>query len=314
MSKSQTIGRLAKSPKKFYRTVRSKLATRGWYFWMSDKTFSKNEFKIKMGQKLDLKNPKTFNQKLQWIKLNMHNPEFVDMVDKCEAKKFAAKVIGEDKIIPTLGVWNKFEEIDFAALPEQFVLKCTHDSGGLAICKDKAKFDKEKARRKIKTSLKNNFYWRYREWAYKNIKPRIIAEQYLEDGKTDDGLTDYKFFCFGGQPKLLYVSQGLRNHATASISFYDMDGNEMPFHRSDYKTMGKDFKMPENFDELKNVAEQLASAIDVPFVRIDLYSVCGKIYFSEITFYPNAGLIPFEPVEWDTKLGEWIKLPFEKEN
>lgn len=231
------------------------------------------------------------------------------MVDKCEVKEYVKDIIGEEYIIPTLGVWEKFEDIDFSKLPEQFVLKCTHDSGGLVICRDKSKLDKEKARKKIEACMKMNYYWSKREWPYKNVKPRIIAEQYMEDENATEGLTDYKFFCFNGIPKLLYVSQGLQDHATASISFYDLEGKQMPFHRKDYKPIAGEMSLPEKFDTMVSLAKKLAEEIHNPFIRIDLYSIRGRIYFSEITFFPCSGMMPFEPEEWDKTLGDWIELP-----
>ncbi|MBR6728834.1 MAG: glycosyl transferase [Clostridia bacterium] len=276
---------------------------------MSDERFLKRKYRLVMGKPLNLKNPKTYNEKLQWLKLYDRKPEYTTMVDKYEVKQYVSSLIGEDYIIPTLGVWDKFEEIGFDALPEQFVLKCTHDSGGLAICRDKAKFDIDKAKKKIELCFKRNYFWSNREWPYKNVKPRIIAERYMEDENEAEGLTDYKFFCFNGEPKLLYVSQGLQNHATAAISFYDLEGNEMPFHRSDYKPIAEKMILPERFDEMLSIVRKLAAEVNNPFVRIDLYSICGKIYFSEITFFPCSGMLPFEPEEWDYTFGSWINLP-----
>ena len=178
----------------------------GLYKNMDDAEFLKKNYSAIMKKNLHLENPQTFNEKLQWLKLYDHNPEYTKMVDKYEAKKYVADLIGEEYIIPTLGVWGSFEEIDFDALPNQFVLKCTHDSGGLVICRDKSKLYKNKARKKITRSLQQNFYYRSREWPYKNVKPRIIAEAYMEDTETEE-LRDYKFFCFGGNVKALFVAK-----------------------------------------------------------------------------------------------------------
>ena len=417
------------------------------------------KFKLLMGYDIDLSAPKTFNEKIQWLKLHDRKPIYTTMVDKYAVKQYVADHIGEEYIIPTIGVWDKFDDIDFDALPDQFVLKCTHDSGGLVICRDKNSLDKQRAKEKIERSLKKNYYWSGREWPYKDVKPRIIAEQYMEDTKTEElrdykffcfdgiakalfvatdrqkegeevkfdfydmdfkhldfkqghpnaavspakpetfeemrqlaeklsqgiphmrvdfyevngkayfgeltfshfsgmvpfnpeewdetfgswiklpentgggyiliadgyvlwlheqnmnktaGLTDYKFFCFNNEVKMLYVSQGLEDHATASISFYDLDGNERPFHRKDYKPIEGKLKLPENFQEMLDTAQKLASEVDAPFVRIDLYSIAGKTKFSEITFSPCSGMIPFEPAEWDGIIGEWLQLPIEK--
>ena len=235
---------------------------------------------------------------------------YTELVDKFEVRKMIAKVIGEEFLIPLVGgPWNNFEEIDFEALPDQFVLKCTHDSGGLVICRAKNKLDIAEAKDKIEKSLRRNFYQRCREWPYKDVKPRIIAEAYMEDEREALGLTDYKFFCFHNIPKMVSISQGSENHATASVSFYDLEGHEMPFHRSDYKPMAGEMTLPQNFIEMKQVAQKLAEKVDSPFVRIDLYSICGKVYFSEVTFTPCAGMTPFEPNHWDKDIGQWLTLP-----
>lgn len=309
MSKMKKLLQFITAPKKALRYINRRLTVKGFYKWQSDEAFLKKEFRYSMGKALNLENPQTYNEKLQWLKLYDRKTIYNTMVDKYEAKKYVADIIGEEYIIPTLGVWDKFEDIDFDKLPEQFVLKCTHDSGGLSICRDKSKFDKKKAEKKIKRSLKKNFYWSGREWPYKDVKPRIIAEVYMDDEAEAKGLTDYKFFCFNGEAKLLYVSQGLENHDTASISFYDMNGEEMPFHRKDFKPMKKGYKVPSSFDEMTRLANQIAQKVQSPFVRVDLYSVRGSIYFSEITFYPCSGMVPFEPEEWDKTLGDWITLP-----
>ena len=260
---------------------------------------------VYMHKPLNLKDPQTFNEKLQWLKLHDRKPEYTRMVDKYEAKKYVASIIGEKYIIPTLGIWDRFEEIDFDKLPDQFVLKCTHDSGGLIICRDKTQLNVDEARRKITSCLKQRYYWIGREWPYKNVKPRIIAEKYMESAG-DEELTDYKWFCFNGEPGFLYISHGLARHDTATIDFYDMDYHRMPFKRSDYKSSAVDVPKPDTYDEMIYVSRQLSK--DIPFVRIDLYEINGRVYFSEITFSPCAGWLPFDPPEWDRKLGDYIDL------
>lgn len=286
------------------------LASRGLLGWVRDEAYLKYIYKKNRGKELDLQNPKSFSEKMQWLKLYDRKPLYTELVDKYAVRKHIAEALGQEHLIPLVGgPWKSFEEIDFDSLPEQFVLKCTHDSGGLVICRDKSKLDKEKARKKIKKSLKTNYYNLVREWPYKNVKPQIIAEAYMEDENEALGLTDYKFFCFNGEPRMIYVSQGLEDHSTARISFYDLKGGEMPFRRKDYRPIEGEMKLPENFEELKVAAEKLAKLVASPFVRIDLYSICGKMYFSEVTFSPCGGMIPFDPPEWDEKLGEWIELP-----
>lgn len=275
--------------------------------YIPDEFYLNMVFRTYLDQNINFKNPTTFNEKIQWLKLFNRNPQFTRLVDKYEAKIAVSEILDEEYTIPTLGVWDKFDDIDFSALPEQFVLKCTHDSGGLVICRDKSALDLSSAREKINTSLHNNFYNKFREWAYKDVKPRIIAESYMSDDK-QDSLIDYKFFCFNGSPEFLYISEGLENHSTAKISFCDLDGKLLPFYRKDYDTFTEDVKLPTIFPQMVQVAKKLAQGIDTPFVRIDLYEISGKVYFSEVTFYPNGGLIPFEPKEWDTKLGAYLNL------
>ena len=277
---------------------------------LDDETYLKIKWKLNMGNELNLVEPQTFNEKLQWLKIHDRKPCYSKLVDKYEAKVWAEKIIGEEYIVPNLGVWDTFDEIEFEKLPKQFVLKCTHDSGGLIICRDKNKLDISQARKVVERSYKRNFYWSGREWPYKNVKPRIIAEKFMSDGRTEEmGLTDFKFFCFNGKPEFIYISHGLENHDLAGISFYDLKGNKLPFKRMDYKEIpGEQFPLPNNFDEMVNVAEKLAIEVQNPFVRVDLYEIEGNIYFSEITFFPCSGFIPFDPCSVDKELGKLIDL------
>lgn len=277
--------------------------------WMSDKMYLSIGYRLKFGKKLDLKNPKTFNEKLQWLKLYDRKKVYSDFADKYKVKKYIADLLGSEYVIPTLGVWKNANDIDFDLLPNQFVLKCNHDSGSVIICRNKKELNIEEAKKSLNKSLKHTGYWYGREWPYKNIEPVIIAEEYMEDNSKNDGLTDYKFFCFHSEPKMVYISVGLENHATARISFYDLEGNEMPFHRSDYKQIETNLKIPDNYHEMVRIVKKIAKKIDNPFIRIDLYSISGRIYFSEITFYPCNGMLPFTPSEWDEKIGDWIRLP-----
>ncbi len=282
------------------------LSNRGFFNRMSDETYLKLRYNCIMGKKLNLDNPVTYNEKLQWLKLYDRKPEYTKMVDKYEAKKYVANIIGEEYIIPTLGVWDNVNDIDFDTLPNQFVLKCTHDSGGLVICKDKAELDIENAKNTLNHFLNRNFYSVHREWPYKDVKPRIIAEKYMEDeSKTD--LKDYKFFCFNGEPKLLYISEGLSDHATAKISFADMDYNIAEFKRNDFKPFDKLPDKPLNFEKMKELAKVLSK--DRAFIRVDFYEIHKKIFFGELTFFPCSGYLPFDPKEYDKVLGDWITLP-----
>jgi len=289
---------------KFYRLI-SRLIDRRVHF-LSDKLYVSLKFRASMGYWLDWNNPMTYNEKLQWLKVCHHNPLWTKLVDKHEVKEYVAQAIGEQYIIPTIGVWNDFDEIDFNALPNQFVLKCTHDSGGLAICKDKKTFDIESARKKIKNSLKTNYYWREREWPYKNVRPRIIAEKYMEDSLTGE-LRDYKFFCFDGEVKALFVASE-RNINGVEVKFDYFDENFKHINlRQKHPMSSKTIDKPATFEEMKKLANILSKGL--PEARCDFYEVNGKVYFGEITFFHHGGLVPFHPSNWDKIFGSWIKLP-----
>ena len=277
--------------------------------WMDDETCVKFWYRISIGKKLNLKNPKTFNEKLQWLKLYDRKREYTLMVDKYEAKKYVAERIGEQYIIPTLGVWDKFEDIDFDVLPKQFVLKCTHDSGGLVICKDKSKLDIEKARKKINRSLKRNFYWVGREWPYKNVEPRIIAEAYIEDkeaGRQRGSLRDYKMHVFNGSLKFTLVCSERGSQGGLKEDFYDVNWQKLDLKRPAHENSQVLTRCPENYTLMKKLAEKLAK--DCKFLRVDFYETNGKVYFGELTFYPASGFEGFIPREYDNILGEWMEL------
>lgn len=273
---------------------------------MDDRRFIEKQFERRMGYKPDLDDPRSFNEKLQWLKLYDRDSRYTMMVDKYEAKRYIGDLAGSEFVVPTLGVWDTFDEINFDDLPARFVLKCTHDSGGLVVCRDKGSLDMGAAKRKISRSLKSNYFYHSREWPYKDVKPRVIAERYLEE--SEPGLTDYKFFFFNGEPKFLYISVGMENHGTSKMSFYDLKGVEQPFYRSDYAQY-HDAVLPANFDGMVELAKTISDDVRAPFVRIDLYSIDGCIYFSEITFSPCGGMIPFEPAGVDLELGRQLLLP-----
>lgn len=283
----------------------------GWRF-LNDETYLSLMYYCKFKKKLNLQMPRAFNEKLQWLKLNYKNPLHTGLVDKYEVKKQVSDMIGEEYIVPTIGVYDSFEDIDFDTLPKAFVLKCTHDSGGLVICRDKEKMDIGRVKKKINQSLKRNYYYVGREWAYKNVKPRIIAEKYMSDefdgcieGDEKLGLRDYKFYCFNGTPQFLYVSEGLDNHATAKISFLTMDWEFAPFQREDFLTFKTLPRKPRLFDKMIEIAKTLSQG--EPFMRVDLYCINEKIYFSEITFCPCSGFMPLEPEEYDIEIGTYLK-------
>ncbi len=283
----------------------SYMAARGFYHSMSDEKMLKKLYKNAMGKDLNLENPTTYNEKIQWLKLYNRKSEYTMMVDKYEVKRYVANLIGEEYIIPTLGVWDKFDDIDFDSLPNQFVLKCTHDSGGLVICRDKSKFDKKAVRKRIEKSLKYNYYWSRREWPYKNVKPRIIAEAYMEDSKTQE-LRDYKFFAFDGRVKALFIASDRSNPTEETkFDFFDACFNHLPLTNGHLNATVLPEK-PQNFELMKDLSAKLSEGI--PHARIDFYEVDGKVYFGEITFFHWSGLTPFDPEEWDTVFGSWIDL------
>lgn len=286
------------------------LSQLGFYRHMDDRKYLEKLYRAKFGKELNLENPQTFNEKLQWLKLYDRKPVYTTMVDKYAAKEYVADKIGEEYIIPTLGVWDKFDDIDFDALPDQFVLKCTHDSGGLAICKDKKTFDIEAACKKINRCLKRNYYYTFREWPYKDVKPRIIAEKYMVD-ESGYELKDYKIFCFDGQPKIMFIATDRANpEEETKFDFFDMEFNHLPFQNG-HPNAKKSIMQPKGFEKMKELAAKLSAGI--PQVRVDFYDIDGKVYFGELTFSHWSGFVPFDPEEWDYKLGSWIDLP-QKEN
>ena len=274
---------------------------------MEDKTFIKWEYFSGMGKFPNLENPQTYNEKLQWLKLHDKHDTYTLLVDKYEVKNYVKKILGEDYIIPTIGVWENFDDIDFDKLPNQFVLKTTHDSGGVIVCKDKKFLNITAAKKKIEKSLKHNYYYEHREYPYKNVKPRIIAEKFMVD-ESGTELKDYKFFCFDGKCKMLFVATD-RPYDTR-FNFYDTEFNPLPFKQG-HPLSTKEIKKPIGFEQMKDIAEKLSKGF--PHLRVDLYDINGHIYFGELTFFHFSGNVPFEPNEWDYKIGKWLNLPKEKE-
>lgn len=274
--------------------------------WVPDKTYLKMLFWARMGKKLDLKHPRTFNEILQWLKLYDRKPIYEKMVDKYEVKQYVTEKIGEEYVIPVLGIWDRFDDIDFDKLPDQFVLKCTHDSGGLFIVKDKNNMDLEVARKKIKKCLKANYYWHGREWPYKNVRPRVIAEQYMEDGETGE-LRDYKFYTFNGKVKALLIATNRQSsEKDTTLDYFDADLNWLDFRWGKPNAKEKP-QRPDHFELMKTLAEKLSA--NIPHVRVDFYEVNGKVYFGEMTFFDGSGFEKFEPSSWDCVFGEWLTLP-----
>lgn len=254
----------------------------------------------------NLKHPQNFTEKLNWLKLHDRRPLYTKLADKCEVKKYVSEKIGSDKIIPLLGVWDHFDEIDFDQLPDQFVLKCTHDSGGFWICKDRSNFNQEEARQFFNKELHKNYYWNKREWVYKDIKPRIIAEPYIDSlGKPES--FEYKLTCMNGVCKVFTICTGIA-HSDFELrtnDHYDRDFNHLPWYAY-YKNSKKPVQIPPQAKEIIEYAEKLSEGI--PQVRVDFYVINDKVYFGEMTFYTWAGIIEFTPPEWNDIMGSWLDL------
>lgn len=293
-------------PKRISRYIKEKVHDIFFYYILPDKCEIKYRFKKRLGYSCNLKNPQTFNEKIQWLKLNDHNPLYPKLIDKVGVKKIVADVIGEEYVIPTLyGGYSRFDDIPFEKLPNQFVIKCNHDAASVIVCKDKNKFDYEKAKKKIKCALNTNYYhYDGKQWGYKNIKPQVFVEKFMQDGNKDD-LCDYKFMMFNGECKCVFVcadrNSGLR------VNFYDVNWNLLPFTRH-YPNTDYEIPKPQNLEKMLGIAKKLASVLENPFVRIDLYDINDNIYFGEYTFYPGGGFEDFTPLEWDYKMGSWMDL------
>ncbi len=286
------------------------LSYKGFLRWIPDKKYLQFIFRIIMKKKLNLDNPITYSEKLQWIKLYDRNPLYIRLVDKYEVKEYIRNIIGDEYVIPTLGVWDKVEDIPFDQLPSQFVLKCTHDSGGIIICKDKNKLDLKKTKKDLNKYLHKSFYWFGREWPYKQVKPRIIAEKYMEDSKTQE-LRDYKFFSFDGQVNALFIATGRQDpNDETRFDVFDENFNHLDLVNGHPQANIIPDK-PECFEKMKSLARKLSSGL--PHVRVDFYDIDGEVYFGEMTFFHWSGLKPFEPEKWDEVFGSWITLP-EKTN
>lgn len=275
--------------------------------WIPDKLYIQMYYTMRCGRPCNFKNPTTFNEKIQWLKLNDHNPVYTDMVDKYEARKIVADTIGEEYLIPLLGgPWNSVDEIDFDALPNQFVLKCTHDCGGVIICRDKSTFDREAAKKKLDECLKINYFWISREWPYKNVKPRIIAEQYMEEpGK--DFLTDYKFLCFHGEPKVIMTVQGGHlEESQVMRRMYDTQWNLLPIGLRGKQPVTEAEEKPEQLEQMLVLARKLSA--NRKFLRPDFYVVNGRIYMGELSIYHMGGMERYVPESYNALLGSYLDL------
>lgn len=273
----------------------------------NDETYLKLYWKLSMDYPLNLENPQTFNEKLQWLKLHNRKEEYVTLVDKYAVKEYVAKLIGEKYVIPTIGKWDKPSDIEWDKLPNQFVLKTNHDGGGngIVVCKDKSKLNKRKALRELRHSFNRNVYMIGREWPYKKVKKCVFAEQYMEDKQFGE-LRDYKFFCFNGNVKAMYIATERGTKGGVHFDYYDADFNHLDLQQGHPMSLQK-IEKPQSFELMKQLAEKLSKGI--PHVRIDFYEVEGKPYFGEFTFFHLGGTGGFKPKKWDKIFGDWIELP-----
>lgn len=272
---------------------------------MSDEAYLERVYRARLGKTLCLAKPESFNEKLQWLKLHDHRQEYRIMADKAAVKPYVADILGESYVIPTLGVWQNEEEIDFDSLPERFVLKCTHDSGSVVVCCDKSPATIKKAKSTLRQYLKRDYYSQWREWPYRDIPHRVLAEAYLDGG--ENGLTDYKIHCFNGVPKLILVCQDRFSAGGMTEDFFTESWEHLDIRRPQAANASKPIPKPGQLSEMLQIAATLSK--DLPFARIDLYNVRQRVYFSEITLYPASGLTAFVPDKWDRILGEWLTLP-----
>lgn len=292
-----------------YRTIR--LSKAGVYNHMSDEAYLRKMYRARMGRPLNLDNPQLFSEKLQWLKLHDRNPLYTQLVDKYRVREYIAEKLGEEYLIPLLGVWEDPDDIDFDALPDQFVLKCNHNSGtGMCICQDKSKLDYDAVRKELRKGLQEDFFLRAREWPYKNVPRKVVGEAYLTNNSGTDELTDYKFFCFQGEMKCFKVDfdRFLEHRA----NWYDRDGTLLPFgEESCPPCYEKHIILPETLTRMIDLAQTLSKAL--PFARVDLYSVDDRIYFGELTLFPACGWGRLTDDRWDATMGQWLALPLDNE-
>ena len=271
-----------------------------------DKAFQKWDYKIHTGRRLHLRHPVTYQDKLQWLKYYYRNPAYPQLVDKYAVRSWVTDKIGEEYLCPIYGVFDKWDDIDFTKLPDQFVLKCTHDSGSVVICKNKEQFDFVQAREKIETGLTRKQFYLSREWPYKNLKPRIICEKYLVDDRGTDS-PDYKLFCFDGEVKMIQINSERSSATGVKSNFFSIEKKPVAIKEKGYDNNPGITSLPAISDEMVVLAQVLSK--NMPHVRVDFNCVNNHIYFGEMTFFQGGGRLLFEPDEWNYKFGEWITLP-----
>ena len=272
--------------------------------FLPDKLYLSIKFRTRFGYWMDWNHPKTFSEKLQWLKVFDRHEEYTLLVDKVAVKPFVAGIIGWEYVIPTLATYRSVDEIDFDKLPNKFVLKCNHDSGGLVVCKNKKDLDLIAAKKKLRKGLKHTYITQNREYPYAKVPRQIIAEPFIVD-ESGYELKDYKFFCFDGQPKFLFVATG-RLENDVKFDFFDMDWNHIPVKNGHPNSL-KPIRKPEGFEKMVEIAKKLSMGFR--HVRVDLYNVNGKVYFGELTFFHFSGMTPFVPSSWDEKFGKLLHLP-----
>lgn len=296
MNRKQLLEYL-KSP----RAVVIRIVEKSAKLFKDDARYIRLLFRLKNGYCLDLDNPKTFNEKLNWLKLHFRDERMTSLADKYTVKEIVSDIVGMEYVVPSICVLNSVSEMDEESLPDRFVLKCTHDSGSVLICKDKASFDFNNARRIMESKMKNNYYWGLREWPYKNIKPRIIADEFL--GNTGGEILDYKFMCFSGKPVYMYITIKAEE---IFENYYDMDFNRVDISHG-FKRFCPEFQKPESFEKMKSMAASLCGTF--PFVRVDFFQIGSRPYFAEFTFFDWGGMMSFKSMEDELALGNLITLP-----
>lgn len=275
----------------------------GYFFsYIPDDEYCKVLYKARFGEEINLDNPKTYNEKIQWLKLYDRNPLYTTMADKIAAREYVSSKIGSEYVVPMYGAWDYFDEIDFDQLPNEFVLKCNHDCGSFVVCKDKNTFDFERAKQKLENALTLNFYLHRREWVYKDIKPQILAEKYM--GFIEE---DYRFVVFNGEVKFFYCGLDWAEPTRKKFNIYLPDLTYIPVRHSYPTNPNYNLKKPKHFAEMMEVSIKLAERL--PLLRVDLWQQQGQVYVNELTFYQSAGFGIFDPEEWDEIIGSWLVLP-----
>lgn len=292
-----------------YLKSKIKLQILKLFNWIPDKQMIYIQYWMKTGRKLNLENPRRYTEKLQWYKLYYRDMTMAQCADKYEVRSYIEKKGLSHILNDCYGVYESEDDIDFSKLPEQFVIKATNGASGIGIeiCKDKSNLNIPALKKELHRWLKPQKNGGGREWLYYKYRPRLIIEKYLAPGKRENSLVDYKFFCFNGEPYCLYVMNERFTDDGVRQNIYDLDFKVMPYMRVKIKPIRTDIKKPENFDEMLDIARTLSK--DFPYVRVDLYDIDGKIYFGEMTFFPESGYYDFEPDEFDFVLGEKFELP-----